>query len=260
MKYQQKGVPPEKAQCLETRKIQRTEIAGILRVPPHMIGDLEHATFSNIEHQQIAFVVHTMRPWFVRWEQSIHMHLLGSLEKERYYLVDALLRGDILSRFQAYAIARQWGWMSADDIRQLENMNPLPAGQGQTYLTPLNMIPADQVGQEQAETAVALPAANAHYRLLAEEAAGRVVRKEIAAMTRAEQKANGNNYAWDVAVNEFYDDHAGFVSQTMRIPLEAAWRYTEDGRDELLAQGAAAMEDWQPRRVMALADLAIGEL
>jgi len=149
MKLQSLGIPPEDAQFLETRKFQKSEIAGIYRVPPHMIGDLEKATFSNIEQQSLEFVRDTIRPWCVRWEQYMFMKLLTPTERKKYFiehLLDGLLRGDIASRYKAYAVGRQWGWLSADDIRALENMNPLPDGQGKKYLTPLNMASADQTG------------------------------------------------------------------------------------------------------------------
>ncbi|MUV39469.1 putative portal protein [Lentibacillus sp. JNUCC-1] len=145
LKYHQVGIPPEDAQFLETRKFQLNEIARIYRVPPHLIGDLEKATFSNIEHQSIEFVTHTIRPWLVRWEQAIKMQLFLPSEKKTHFaefLIDGLLRGDIKSRYEAYAIARQNGWYSANDIRGLENDNPLPEGQGgDEYLVNGNMIP-----------------------------------------------------------------------------------------------------------------------
>lgn len=253
MTYQQIGIPPEDAQFLETRKFQRAEIAGIYRVPPHMIADLEHATFSNIEHQAIEFVTHSLRPWLVRWEQGINNSLMSTGEQTQYYaefLVDALLRGDVLSRFQAYAVARQWGWMSADDVRSKENENPLPGGQGETYLTPLNMIPADEVGEGVAS------AASGHYRLLAEEAAGRVVRKEMAAMTKASERAGDSRAMWGTAVLDFYADHAEFVSQVMRMPLADALLYTAVNQTELLNDGPGVMADWLTRRVVDLAALA----
>jgi HK97 family phage portal protein len=149
MHLQSIGIPPEDAQFLETRKFQKAEIAGIYRVPPHMIGDLEKATFSNIEQQSLEFVRDTIRPWCVRWEQCMCMKLLTPTERKKYFiehLVDGLLRGDIASRYAAYAVGRQWGWLSADDIREKENMNPLPDEQGKKYLTPLNMASADQAG------------------------------------------------------------------------------------------------------------------
>lgn len=253
MKYSAIGVPPEQAQFLETRKYQRSEVAGIMRVPPHMIGDLENATFSNIEHQQIAFLVHSMTPWFVRWEQSIQSNLMTTAEVAQYFtrfLVEGLLRGDIASRYQAYAIGRQWGWLSADDVREKEEMNPLPNGQGATYLTPMNMTPADGDGGR------AALAHNPHYHMLAEEAAGRVVRKELAAMRKASERSAGRE-EWATAVVDFYDGHADYVATTMRMSLAAAVDYCNQGKKELLAGGYAAAVDWLPRRVMALAAAAL---
>lgn len=143
MKYNKIGVPPEDAQFLETRKFQRSEIAGIFRVPLHMIGDLERATFSNIEHQSTEFLTNSLAPWLRRWEQRVDRSLLVGRERERYFaefLVDALLRGDTATRYAAYATGRQWGWLSVNDIRQRENMNPVDGGDG--YLVPLNMVEA----------------------------------------------------------------------------------------------------------------------
>ncbi len=130
------------AQYLETRKFQVTEIARIFRVPPHMIADLDKATFSNIEHQALEFVVHTLRPWLVRFEQSITRDLLIGRERDEYFAefaIDGLLRGDVKSRYEAYQIARQNGWLNADDIRELENLNPQPNGEGKVYLVPANL-------------------------------------------------------------------------------------------------------------------------
>ena len=144
------SIPNDAAQFLETRKFQVTEICRIFRVPPHMIGDLERATFSNIESQNISFAVHTIRPWLVRMEQAMNRALFSEGEKagsssgRRYYAqfnLDGLMRGDYKSRMEGYAIARQNGWMSANDIRELENLNPIPAEDGgDMYLVNGNMI------------------------------------------------------------------------------------------------------------------------
>lgn len=133
MKYQPISIPNNEAQFLETRKFQVEEIARLYRVPLHMIGDLEHATFSNIEQQSLEFVKYTLDPWLVRWEQSLQKALLSDSEKGQYFIkfnVEGLLRGDYASRMQGYATARQNGWMSANDIRTLENMNLIPAEEG----------------------------------------------------------------------------------------------------------------------------------
>lgn len=159
LKYTQVGIPPEDAQFLSTREFQVIEIARIFRVPPYLLQDFSRATFSNVEHTAISFVVHTVRPWLVRWEQAVKRDLIPPAEQREYFaefLVDGLLRGDIQSRYNAYAVGRQNGWLSADDIRELENMNPLPDGQGKVYLVPLNMIPASSVGSAAFASARAL--------------------------------------------------------------------------------------------------------
>lgn len=151
MKYHEIGISPEDSQFLQTRAFQINEICRIFRVPPHMIGDLSRSTFSNIEHQSIDFVVHTIRPWVARWEQAITRSLLNDEEKTIYYArfnVNGLMRGDFNSRMSGYAIARQNGWMSANEIRALEDMNKIPDGQGgDLYLLNGNMISAIKAGQ-----------------------------------------------------------------------------------------------------------------
>lgn len=143
MKYTQIGISPEQAQFLETRKFQINEIARIFRVPPHMVGDLEKSSFSNIEQQSLEFVKYTLEPWIVRWEQSLMRILLSPDEKQTYFVkfnLEGLLRGDYQSRMQGYAIARQNGWMSANDIRELENLDKIPAELGgDLYLVNGNM-------------------------------------------------------------------------------------------------------------------------
>ena len=133
MKYQQIGIPPEEAQFLETRKFQINEIARLYRIPPHMVGDLDKSSFSNIEQQSLEFVKYTLDPWVIRWEQSLQRSLLLPSEKGKYFIklnVDGLLRGDYQSRMNGYAVGRQNGWFSANDIREMENMNPIPDEEG----------------------------------------------------------------------------------------------------------------------------------
>jgi hypothetical protein len=141
--YKDIGIPPENAQFLEGRNFQVLEVARMLHMPPHMLGHLADATFSNVEHMGIEFVKFTMDPWFKRWEQEIRRKLLAPSEKGKYFaefLVDGLLRGDTVSRFQAYNIGRNGGWLSANDVRDLENMNPVEGGD--IYMVPLNMMDA----------------------------------------------------------------------------------------------------------------------
>ena len=150
MKYTPIGISPEQAQFLETRKFQVNEIARIFRVPPHMVGDLEKSSFSNIEQQSLEFVKYTLDPWVIRWEQTIHRSLLLPDEKSQYFVkfnLEGLLRGDYQSRMNGYAIGRQNGWMSANDIRELENLDRIPAEEGgDLYLINGNMLPLKDAG------------------------------------------------------------------------------------------------------------------
>lgn len=145
MTFTRISMPNNEAQFLETRKFQVEEICRIYRVPPHMIADLEHATFSNIEHQSIDFAVHCIRPWLVRIEQSVNRALFSEKEKGRFYCqfnLDGLMRGSYKERMEGYSIARQNGWMTANDIRNLENQNPIPKEDGgDALLVNGNMIP-----------------------------------------------------------------------------------------------------------------------
>jgi HK97 family phage portal protein len=150
MKFTSIGIPPEQAQFLETRKFQINEIARIFRIPPHMVGDLEKSSFSNIEQQSLEFVKYTLDPWVIRWEQAMQRTLLLPQEKREFFIkfnVDGLLRGDYESRMSGYATARQNGWMSANDIRELENLNLIPDELGGNhYLINGNMTKLEDAG------------------------------------------------------------------------------------------------------------------
>lgn len=150
VEWQAIGIPPEDAQFLETRRFGVEDMARWLRLPPHKIQHLERSTNNNIEHQGLEYVTDTLQTWLIGWEQAIWHRLLTETEKPRFYaehITAALMRGDLKTRYEAYAIARNWGWMSADDVLEKENENPLPDGQGQSYLVPLNMQPAGSAGQ-----------------------------------------------------------------------------------------------------------------
>lgn len=146
MTFEKLGMTSEDAQFLETRKFNRSEIAAIFGVPPHKIGDLEHATFSNIEHQALEFVTNSLTPILTRIEKTIERDLLYKPNQYAKFKVQALLRGDSKSRNESYAIGRQWGWLSANDVRRMEDMDPIE--NGDVYLSPMNMTPAEQLGKE----------------------------------------------------------------------------------------------------------------
>ena len=133
MKYESISIPPDDAQFLDTRKFQLNEIARIFRVPPHMLADLERATFSNITHQSLEFVMYSLMPWIVRWEQGLCKALFLPSERGKYFVkfsVEGLLRGDYETRMRGYQLAIQNGIMSVNEVRELEDMNPIAASAG----------------------------------------------------------------------------------------------------------------------------------
>lgn len=235
--YQAVSIPPEHAQFIETMKFSVNEIARIFRVPPHLIADLDRATFSNIEHQGIEFVVHTMRPWLVRWEQAITLQLIPEREQREYFAefqVDALLRGDIQARYQAYRTGREMGVLSANDIRALENMNPIDGGDD--YFVPMNWIPQDMAGEPIAPPAVepmqenamrpdietrARKAADNRFRLAAsfrglfEENASKIIRKERRDITLAAGKylKSRGLGEFDIWLEEYYRELPSYIVQ-----------------------------------------------
>lgn len=233
MKWAKSGVAPEEAQFLETRKFQIGEIARLYNVPPHMIQELSHATFSNIEHQGIDFVVNTLRPWLVNLEQEKKRKLFkGDPEHFAEYMVDGLLRGDAQSRFAAYSTARQWGWMSANDIRELENQNPLPGEEGNIYLVPMNMVAASgfrsepqeeaketrALKEERAKKATARFALAKSYAPMFNDMALRVIRAERRNVMAAAKKqlASRGVTEFNDWLNEYYQEqHPEFMKKNM---------------------------------------------
>jgi len=144
------SVPPEDAQFLQTRRFQVEEICRIFNVPPHIIFDMERSTFNNVEHMSLGFVLYSLNPWVSRLEQSFNQALLLPSEKPEYFTninVDGLLRGNYEARMKGYSVGRQNGWLSANDIRKLENMNPIPAERGgDKYLINGNMCDLENAG------------------------------------------------------------------------------------------------------------------
>ncbi|MBI9042916.1 MAG: phage portal protein [Anaerolineaceae bacterium] len=261
MQYKQVGIPPEDAQFLETRKFQVSEIARIFRVPPHMLADLERATFSNIEQQSQDFLIFTLQPWLVRWEQELKKDLFTQAERKTHFaefLVAGLLRGDTLARYQSYAVARQNGWLSANDVRKLENMNPVKGGD--VYLVPLNMVPAEQAGEmrgndpsfvgtlhspspslrtpplppplEKERGMVEFTEQRAvgtrrrvmvSYRGILQDAAGRVIRREVHDLLAGARRNFKQRTYEDFAnwMDDFFEDHQGFVIKQMRGAIQS---------------------------------------
>lgn len=251
MKIEKIGLVPEEAQFLETRKFQNLEIARLYRIPPHLLADLDRATFSNIEQMSLEFVAYTIQPWLSRWEQRMNVSLLSEVEQRSMFvefLLDNLVRGDITARYAAYAIGRQNGWLSADDIREKENLNPLPDGEGKVYLIPMNMMPASDVNNPPAlpqrnsatepevrDTPIqsaSLPSEDDErraqwmndrkrltktYRRVFQEVAGQVIRRETRDLRDALKKSFGQRSyeGWTAFLDEYYRNIETYLKQKM---------------------------------------------
>jgi HK97 family phage portal protein len=268
MKYENIGFTNTDSQLLEARQFSRSDIASGFRVPLHKIGDLTRATFSNIEQQNIEFATDCIRPRLVRLERRINMTLIDPLEYgngEEYFsefLMEALLRGDLKSRYSAYAIGRNWGWLSANDVRSAESMNPIEGGD--IYLQPLNTAQSGEADNpdetdestDKIEDSTGLGARARLYDYV-EATAARVVRKETKALTRFAEKANGH---FAEHVTEFYRAHREFVAESMRIAeLEADLYVRQNERavqDATVDARATVIRDIEaegPRRLLKLA-------
>jgi HK97 family phage portal protein len=252
MTYTQVGVPPEEAQFLETRKFQTAEVARWFKVPPHLIGDLERATFSNIEHQDLEFLKYTLLPWVRRIEHVVNWDVFPVAERGRYFAefnVEDLLRGDSAARAQFYRELWGIGALSVNDILAKENMNPVEGGD--TRFVPVNMIPLELAGDYGAslvgtdeEGGEEPPAPGPEAR--AREERGRrslllrdrhalaqlpvfadraraVVDRELGQVRRAIKKALDGRDATDLRawLDEFYESHGRWVAERFAPVIRA---------------------------------------
>lgn len=267
--WQSVGLPPEQAQFILTRQFTLSSIARIWRIPPHMLQELSRSTHNNIEQQSLEYVIHTLRPYLVRGEQRLKVDLFG-LKVPFYakWLVEGILRGDIASRYNAYAVGRQWGWLSADDIRAAEDMNPLPDGTGEIYLNPLNMAPAGSVSEPTIQggpqddpledpESTSDPAARMALREVLEEALGRVARREAHDVLVAARKLDEGGFAsW--YVTDFMRRHGDFVAEQLRAPLNGLRMLGEavpsagDFADQYRSRRADWLASLLPRGIAAL--------
>lgn len=257
------GMSNEDAQFLDSRRFQAEEVARWFRMKPHKVGILDHATFSNIEHESIDYVVDTLLPELVNWEQSIWDRLISEREQDRFFAefrVEGLLRGDSKSRAEALQLWRQNGVINADEWRAIENLNPIPGGQGKIYLQQANNVPLGTLPQ-QTTSSKALATAEvrdvtAQTQTLAEELAARVLKKERDRIVAASGKFATDDAGWRAWLADFFERSVPDVARSMHISEEAAREFTNEQRFALLHHGVAVVEtmeaDWA-RRLAAMA-------
>ncbi len=236
MTYKQIGIAPEDAQYLQTRKFQLSEIARIYRVPPHMLADLEKSSFSNIEQQSLDFVIHTLRPWLVRWEQELNRKLLSDSDRAKFFIkfkIEGLLRGDQKSRYESYQIGIKSGFMSPNDARSLEDLNRIK--NGDIYLRPSNMEPINQAPKRKIDT------------ILAREC--RDLKDIIKNPSSSEEK-----------FNKFVKRHTRFLIDDMEIPQNDAIMLVEQVREIIYNSKdlRGIVEDWHSLRINQLEEVVNG--
>lgn len=237
------GVKPIDQQLLDARKFSRIEICSIFGVPPHLIGETEKtATYASVEQFNIMYAVHCILPILVMWEQAIQRDLLDSPRYFAKFSMAALLRGDQASRFNAYKIAIENGWMCQDEVRLLEDMNPIPGGIGKTFWRSANWLPLSQTASPvapppastpdktdnedpqddstagdgtQGEILPPKPEMAARLEMLASSAADRCVRKEIGALRKMVDR-NANDFQFE----EFYAEQLRFVGDVLKLEAD----------------------------------------
>ena len=252
LEWKQTGMTNQDADLIAQLDWSIADVARFFNVPLHMIQQMTKTTSwgSGIEEMSIEFVTYSLLPWVRNWEDTIRKDLI--VARRTYFaefLLEGLLRGKQSDRYEAYTKGRQWGWLSINDIRRIESMNPVP--NGDTYLQPLNMVP---IGTPPAQGPQAT-----HYQLMVREAAARVVRKEIAAMTKVVKRHALDSEAYTEAASAFYAEHSAFVAAVMHIAAEAADAYCAGQCAALISKGIDVVAEWEARAVDTLIALATGE-
>lgn len=274
IKFAPAMMTPEDSQFLLTRKQNPKDIARIWRVPPHMIGVLDDATYSNIEQESLNFVIYTLMPWLVNWEQELNWKLFAPSQRDRFFVefnVDGLLRGDAKARAEANKTRFMHGALNLDEWRAQDNLNPLPDDQGQRHFVPVNLTPLDKIDDEPAEPVLpVLPQdepepdddgesedqdseedddsrsmiAKAN-ELIWESAVDQLLTKEAKSIRRA-AKGSATDAEVKDWLEEFFDDHRGAVIHMLGPVLrsfggEPAVAYTEQFASRYAAVGSSEL-------------------
>lgn len=266
MEWQDISMAPRDTELLAQRQFSVAQVCRWIRVPPHKVYDLTRSTNNNIGVQGVDYVVDSLLGWCERWEQAIWRDLIVDKAFFAKHNLDGLLRGDPEARARMYALAIMWGWMSRNEVREREDLNPIDGLD--EPLTPGNMtVGADgvprampknsqQAGGGQAQLAAGGRLDAGLLRLFAADAAAAVIRRECAAMTKLAERVGSDQAAWQSGVRAFYADHPALVVDRLHVPEHEAVRHARSQRDALLAHGPSAMGDWMTERVADLAGIA----
>jgi HK97 family phage portal protein len=242
MTYKEIGLKHTDAQFLEMMKLTRQDIAAMFRLPPHMLGDLSQATNNNIEFQGLAFVTQTLLPWLRRWEGAIKRDLIAEDDIFAEFLVDGLLRGDSNARQNFYREALTDGWMTPNEVRELENRNPLPGLDKPRQ--PLNMAPVDGAGSRD--------------RLLGIARAGaeRAVHREIKLLETWAKRTANDPERFTVKLAVMYRELAEYLVKGLCLTEAQARTYCDGQRETIVRDGLIVIESWGEPQVTRLFNLA----
>jgi hypothetical protein len=261
MKWQDVGMTSTDAELLDSRRFSVIEACRWIRIPPHKLFELERATNNNIERQSVDYVVDSLLGWTERWDQVVMRDLIVLRDRVRFFAehnLDGLMRGDIETRFKAYALAVQWGWMTRNEVRAKENLSPL-AGL-EAPLTPLNMTKKTDgsVALEYAGATLSAdnPSVRGRLALLASDAAAREIRREIAAVAKASERAD-DPAGFAAAIDAFYGDHPERLVRALHIPEHEARRYSQAHRQAVVVGGIRATDEWLVEAAHELTNLTL---
>lgn len=260
MQWKQISLSNKDSQFLESRKHHVNEIARWLRLPPHLIGDLEKATFANITEQDLEFVKYAMLPWIKRWEHA-HQTQLITAPKTFFaeYNLEALLRADYKTRMDGHQIAITNGILSRNEVRELENRNPYPGGD--QFITPLNMttkpVTASTPSASEDLGVPEPPEIPSRAESIIEAAAKRILRKEIAFIEKQGDRRASDRTSWEKSIRKFYSGHVGYVEETLSFSEAMARRYCAQQMGEVLFGDPKVSETWGKKRTEELASLAL---
>jgi HK97 family phage portal protein len=234
LKWESIGVPPDDSQFLQSREFQVIEICRWFNLPPHKLKELAKMNYNSLEQMNVEFLTDTLRPWLVRWEQQLNRKLLRRQDRDRFFFehaVEGILRGDLQSRYTSYSIARNWGWLSVNEIREKENLNPVDGGD--TYLTPQNMAPANGPSPDPAAAQSAQQVTNAQDPTLIRSDLS--AEKEQAILIRLLEDAGNRLQAIECnAVKRFANKPSEF--------LEKIGKFCEEHRTRVVSAYAPVLE------------------
>ena len=260
MKIEKLGLTAEDSQYIESRKFQLGEIARWFRVPPHMLADLDRATFNNIEHLSLEFVRYTLLPWIIRWRQAIKRDLIYGVYGKQYFAdfkVDMLLLADHKSRYEGYQIGIQNGILSPNEARAYENLNPRPGGD--SFWIPMNMT---TVGGDGRPNILPKPPTNGRppgerAEHIAFNAARGLVQKEIDTIISKSPEYANDTEGWQKFIRSFYGRHKKELIDALALDKGAAKKYCDEQVGTLLEEGVQALDLWGLQKARELAARAL---